>query len=138
MEALMRRIVTAVTLVLVIGALSAGPAAADHLPLEACSPSGDVCKSVRKVDGVRRLRIGLAAKFFARYRLCVTGPDRATTCHRYRIRERGSSFGSSIAFRAHFPFAGPGAYRVVWRFIGGGRIGRALGFHVGERVTAAR
>ncbi|MGZ8580901.1 MAG: hypothetical protein ACXWW9_06420 [Actinomycetota bacterium] len=112
-------------------ALTVAPASAQHLPSEACSPSGDVCRSVRKVDGVRRLRIFLAAEYFERYRLCVTGPDDTASCHTYRIRDLGATFGSSIAWRANFPFEGPGAYTVVWRFIGGGRIGRALGFHGG-------
>jgi hypothetical protein len=85
---------------------------------------------VRKVDGVCRLRIGLAAKFFERHRLCVTGPEDEPTCHTYRIRDLGATFGSTIAWRKNFPFEGEGAYTVVWKFIGGGRIGRALGFHV--------
>ena len=129
-----RRIVRSVAALLTVLAVVAGPtvpASADHLPLDACSPSGDVCKSVRRVDGVRRLRIMLAADYFERYRLCVTGPDGSPVCHTYRTRDLGATFGSSIAWRANFPFEGRGDYKVVWKFIGGGRIGRALGFHVG-------
>lgn len=129
-----RRIVrSTVTLmaVLVVVAGPTVPASASHLPLDACSPSGDVCKSVRRVDGVRRLRIMLAADYFERFRLCVTGPDASPTCHTYRIRDLGATFGSSIAWRANFPFEGRGDYKVVWKFIGGGWIGRALSFHVG-------
>ena len=125
-----RTIVAALTGALAITTLTGALASASHLPREACSPSGDVCKSVRKVDGVRRLRISLAAEYFERYRLCVSGPEDVATCHRYRIRDLGASFGSTIAWRANFPFAGSGAYTVVWKLIGGGRIGRALGFHV--------
>jgi len=128
-----RRIVRSIITLLAVLAVAAGPvpASATHLPLDACSPSGDVCKSVRRVDGVRRLRIMLAADYFERFRLCVTGPDASPTCHTYRIRDLGATFGSSIAWRANFPFEGPGEYKVVWKSIGGGWIGRALGFHVG-------
>lgn len=125
------RSVVALLATLAVVAGPAGPAAADHLPLDACSPSGDVCKSVRRVDGVRRLRIMLAADYFERFRLCVTGPSGSPTCHTYRIRDLGATFGSSIAWRANFPFEGRGDYKVVWKFIGGGLVGRALGFHVG-------
>lgn len=129
-----RRVVRSiVTLLIVLTVVAAptGAASAGHLPLDTCSPSGDVCKSVRRVDGVRRLRIMLAADYFERFRLCVTGPEDSPTCHTYRIRDLGATFGSSIAWRANFPFEGPGDYKVVWKFIGGGWIGRALGFHVG-------
>jgi len=129
-----RRIVRSTVTLLAVLVVVAGPtvpASASRLPLDACSPSGDVCKSVRRVDGVRRLRIMLAADYFERFRLCVTGPDASPTCHTYRIRDLGATFGSSIAWRANFPFEGRGDYKVVWKFIGGGWIGRALGFHVG-------
>lgn len=129
-----RRIVRSTVTLLAVLVVVAGPtvpASASHLPLDACSPSGDVCKSVRRVDGVRRLRIMLAADYFERFRLCVTGPDASPTCHGYRIRDLGATFGSSIAWRANFPFEGRGDYKVVWKFIGGGWIGRALSFHVG-------
>jgi hypothetical protein len=119
-----------VTTSIVVLVATAFPAAAHHRPTAACSPSGDVCKSTTKVSGVRRLRIGLAAKFFSRYRLCVTAPDDTETCHTYRIRHMGPVFGSSIRWSTHFPRKGPGPYDVVWRFVGGGRIGRVLGFHV--------
>jgi hypothetical protein len=128
-----RRIVRSIITLLAVLVVAAAPApaSASHLPLDACSPSGDVCKSVRRVDGVRRLRIMLAADYFERFRLCVTGPDASPTCHTYRIRDLGATFGSSIAWRANFPFEGRGDYKAVWKFIGGGWIGRALGFHVG-------
>lgn len=120
----------AIAAVVLATTLLAVPASAHHLPLDACSPSGDICKSVRKVNGERRLRIFMAAEYFERFRLCVTGPADEPTCHTYRVRDLGPIFGSSIRWRANFPFEGDGAYTVVWKFIGGGRIGRALGFHV--------
>lgn len=105
------------------------PAGAGHLPQSHCSASGDVCKSVKKVDGVRKLKITLQSDYFDRYKLCVKAPDDSTTCKRFRIRESGSAFGSTVRWRKHFPHEGEGAYTVTWR-TGGGRIGRRLGFHV--------
>jgi hypothetical protein len=104
-------------------------ASATHRPSAACSPSGDVCQSVTKVDGVRKLRIVLAAEFFTRYTLCVTGPD-LRECHRFRVHEAAAgTFAGSVRWRDRFTVQGPGAYTVVWRS-GGSRVGRILGFHV--------
>jgi hypothetical protein len=55
----MRRIVVlALTVVLLALPLRAE---AGHRPTTHCSPSGDICQSTTKVNGFRRLRIGLAA-----------------------------------------------------------------------------
>lgn len=105
-------------------------AQAHHRPTAYCSPSGDVCQSTRKVDGVRVLRITLAAKYFGRYDLCVTDPDDQRTCERFRIRKRGAAYGSTVRWKNHFPRGGPGAYDVRWRMLDGQRIGRLLGFHI--------
>jgi len=129
-KTIVRSAAAAIMAVTLCATLLSVPAAAHHRPLEACSPSGDVCKSVRRVDGERRLRIALAAEYFERFRLCVTGPADEPTCHTYRVRDLGPVFGASILWRSNFPFEGPGAYTVAWKFTGGGRIGRALGFHV--------
>ena len=108
--------------------LSPLPASASHRPQNYCSESGDVCQSTRKVDGVRKLRITLAAEYFSRYRLCVKAPDGATTCKGFRIEESGSSYGDSVRWRKHFPDGGSGAYTVTWKS-GGSRVGARLGFH---------
>ncbi|MDQ3915821.1 MAG: hypothetical protein M3323_10925 [Actinomycetota bacterium] len=105
------------------------PASAGHRPQERCSESGDVCQSVRRVDGVRKLRITLAAEYFKRYKVCVKAPDDSTTCKRFRIEEQGSQFGDSVRWRKHFPHAGEGAYTVTWKNRGT-RVGSRLGFHV--------
>jgi hypothetical protein len=110
------------------------PAGAHHRPNNHCSPSGDVCLSTRKVDGIRWLRIGLAARYFDRYTLCVRAPDGSRECHRFRITDQGATFGSSIRWGRHFPLKGAGAYAVSWS-TGGHRVGRILGFH---RRTAAQ
>ena len=107
-----------------------GPAYANHHPNAYCSPSGDVCQSTQKVDGVRKLRIGTAAKYFGRYKLCVTAPDDSTACRRGRMHKDGSIWRGSMAWRERFPHKGPGAYTVKWKYVSGGQIGRTLGFHV--------
>lgn len=125
----MRRIVLAA----VAAALVAGmaPAAqAGHRPQEYCSESGDVCQSTKKVDGVRRLTITLGGKYFSRYKLCVKAPDGALTCKKFKIKDQGAAYGSSIRWRKHFPDAGEGAYTVTWKNRGT-RIGARLGFHQG-------
>ena len=105
------------------------PAGAGHRPQNYCSESGDVCQSARRVDGVRKFRITLAAEYFERYRLCVKAPDGSTTCKGFRIQEQGSQFGDTVGWKKHFPNAGEGAYNVTWKS-GGDRVGARLGFHV--------
>lgn len=115
----------------VIAALVAGlvPAAqAGHRPQTYCSESGDVCQSTKRENGVRKLRITLAAKYFNRYRLCVKAPDDSTTCKGFRIEKSGDVYGDVVRWRKHFPDAGEGAYTVTWRS-GGSRVGARLGFH---------
>lgn len=123
----MRKILmAAVCAALLAGAVPA--AQANHRPQEYCSESGDVCQATNKVNGVRKLRITLAAKYFSRYNLCVKAPDGAKTCKKFKIRDQGATYGSNVRWRKHFPNAGEGAYTVTWRS-GGSRIGARLGFH---------
>ena len=75
----MKRIVLlALTVVLVALPLRAE---AHHRPTSYCSSTGDICQSTTKVNGIRRLRIALFAKYFDRYRLCVRAPDGSRECH---------------------------------------------------------
>ena len=115
--------------VVVAGGLPLVPAHAEHKPNSYCSESGDVCVSTRKRDGVRRLGIGLAAKYFSRYRLCVVAPDESRECIKRRIKDQGASYGDSVNWANHFTDEGEGAYKVIWRQ-GGNRLGKVLGFHV--------
>lgn len=113
-------------------AVMAPGAEAHHRPSAFCSESGDVRQSVRKVDGVRRLRIALAERYFERFYLCVRDPDGGEVCESHRIRERSDgTFGRSVAWRNHIWFqrtAGP--YIVRWLLPDGASIGAKLGFHV--------
>ncbi len=119
-------------LVVVVGLFMTllGPAQAGHRSTAYCSESGDICQSTRKVDGVRKLRIATAAKYFGRYRLCVTAPDDSTACRKGRMRKDGSIYRGAMRWRERFSHKGPGAYVVKWKFVSGGKIGRTLGFHV--------
>ncbi|MEA2461232.1 MAG: hypothetical protein QOH90_1409 [Actinomycetota bacterium] len=123
----MKRI--ALLLAAVTGALLLQPAAsAHHRPSSSCSESGDVCVSATKVDGVRKLQIGLAAKYFDRYQLCVTAPDKSVECHRFAIGKRANgSFGDSVRWGVWYEDGGPGAYTVRWKNAGN-TLGTA-GFH---------
>lgn len=124
----MRRFAT-LTLTVVLMAIPLR-AEASHRPTAYCSPSGDICQSTRKVDGIRWLRIGLQAKYFDRYRLCVRAPDGSRACRRFAIRDQGATFGSSVRWGRYFPNKGPGPYVVVW-WTGGHQVGERLGFHRG-------
>jgi hypothetical protein len=107
------------------------PAQAHHRPSRYCSASGDICQSSRKHDGVRRLRIGSAARYFRVFHICVLDPRGYRFCAPFRLRERDDgTFSRSVRWRRHFAPAGKGAYTVSW-WVGGSRIGRRLGFHVG-------
>jgi hypothetical protein len=123
----MRRIALLVAALTVVAFVPS--AKADHKPKSYCSESGDVCISSRRVNGVVRLNIGLAAKYFNRYRLCVVAPDESRDCIKRRITDQGSSYGDSVKWAKHFPDKGEGAYKAIWRQ-GGNRLGKVLGFHV--------
>jgi hypothetical protein len=104
-------------------------ASAHHRPNSYCSPSGDVCLSTKtNANGVRKLRISLAAKYFGHYSLCVKAPDGTHECHRYKIHDTGPGYGDSVNWGYQFPFKGPGPYTVTWKN-SGQRIGKRLGFH---------
>ena len=123
----MRKIVMAATTAALMATIV--PAAeAGHRPQEFCSESGDVCQSTKKVNGVRKLTISLAAEYFSRYKLCVKAPDDTTTCKKFKIKDTGPGYGSSIRWSKHFPDGGEGAYTVTWKNRGE-RVGARLGFH---------
>lgn len=123
----MRRLIA---LVAVLGiALPVSNAQADHKPSSYCSESGDVCVAAKKRNDVIRLNIGLAAKYFSRYKLCVVAPDDSRECIKRRIKDQGQTYGDSVNWGNHFPDKGEGAYKAIWRQ-GGNRLGKVLGFHV--------
>lgn len=125
----LRMIVATVAAVALV--VSVAPRAeAHHRPKVYCSESGDICQSVGKIDGVRKLRILLAARYFTTFHLCVRYPDGMRWCAPYRIRERDDGlYGRSVDWFKDWGGRMRGAYRVSW-WVGDQRIGRRLAFHV--------
>ena len=106
------------------------PAQAHHRPNFYCSDSGDICQSTRKVDGVHKLGLLLAAKYFRVFHICVTDPDGYQSCVPFHVRRHDDgTFGRDVRWRKHFPYGGKGAYTVRW-VTKAGRVGKVLGFHV--------
>jgi hypothetical protein len=93
-----------------------------------CSPSGDVCYGIFRAQGQVRFKLTLAAKYFARYKICVRPAGLSATCKRFRVRKTGtSSWGGSVVWLRNFPQRGPRMYTVTWRQ-SGRRLGPSLTF----------
>jgi len=124
--------IATLAVVVVLTVVPAGSATATHFPHTKCSPSGDYCVSVKKINGVRRLRLGMLFKYFPKHEICVKKRGAASgTCHTYRTRKGSSGlWSSSIDWRKNYPFQGRGVYRVVWRTDSGPLT--SLRFHVGS------
>ena len=91
-----------------------------------CSPSGDLCYA--RIGSPVKLRISLAAKYFSRYRLCVTGPDGVTDCRRFYVhRTDNGLYQSTVKWPRHFPYRGRGSYKARWYALGS-RLGPAITF----------
>jgi hypothetical protein len=124
----MIRLFTVASMMATLLVVAAPVAEAHHRPNFYCGESGDLCQSTRKVENMRKLAILTYAKYFSRYRLCVTGPDGLRSCKTFRMRETPSGFyEGKVKWRRHFPDSGPGTYVVTWRALGQ-RIEK-LGFH---------
>lgn len=121
-----------VTLGIVAGLLAVPvEASANHRPTTYCSPTGDICQSTTNVHGIRTLRISLAARYFTKYRLCVTAPNDTTVCKTFRVHKHGPIWSSSIKWAAQFPPSGHGKYEVMWKSMPSNtKVGKILGFHV--------
>jgi hypothetical protein len=93
-----------------------------------CSSSGDVCYGIFKSDlGAVRFQLTLAAKYFARYRICVRPLGQTATCKRFRVRKVGANWGGKVSWQKNFPVRGPRRYRVTWSQHGH-RLGPTLSF----------
>jgi hypothetical protein len=92
-----------------------------------CSPSGDVCYGIFRRGQEVEFQITTAARYFARYRLCVRAPTGALTCRNAPIRTLGGQQGSIVRWSKNFPDRGQGIYRVTWSQAGV-KLGPSLGF----------
>jgi hypothetical protein len=112
-------------------ALASSAPAADRQTLASyCSPSGDVCYGIVKRSGVVRFEITTAARYFARYRLCVTPPGGTAACGSFPVfRGRFGTWYGSVRFRPTFPVPRRGVYRVSWR-LGATALGPTLRLRV--------
>jgi hypothetical protein len=99
-----------------------------------CSQSGDVCYGIFDNQGAIRFRLTTAAKYFARYRICVLPLGQMTTCKRFRVRKIGANWGGRVSWQKNFPMAGPRRYRVTWSQHGH-RLGPSLSFTLPAPTT---
>jgi hypothetical protein len=94
-----------------------------------CSKSGDVCYGAVDRDGLVRLEITTAAKYFGRYTLCVRpgtqGAERFWRCGSFPVFRHGSTWSSSVRID-HFPVVGPAVCRVAWKLRKGHPLGPSL------------
>lgn len=91
-----------------------------------CSKSGDVCYQAK--GSPIKLQITTAAKYFSRYRLCITNPHRVRECHRFRVHKaNGGTYSSTISWPKHFAYGGKGTYKARW-YAGGAALGPAVTF----------
>jgi hypothetical protein len=91
-----------------------------------CSKSGDVCYQAK--GSPIKLRITTAAKYFSRYRLCITDPHGVRECHRFSMKKAaGGSYSSSVSWPKHFEYGGKGTYRARW-YAHGDSLGPAVTF----------
>ena len=87
-----------------------------------CSPSGDVCFRAVVKNGTVRLGITTAARYFARYTLCVRPPGVGAVarirCGSFPIFRGSKVWYGSVRLLPTFPGGQPGAYRVTWKLDG--------------------
>jgi hypothetical protein len=117
----------AVILALTIALLAPASASATKVA-SYCSETGDVCYGIYVNRGAYTFRLTLAAKYFARYRLCLKPAGMAATCKRFRVRKMGANWGGRVNWLANFPQHGPTRYKVTWR-LGKRALGPSLYFN---------
>src|SRR5262245_42279609 len=112
------------------GVFAATPGAAPPKAIASyCSKSGDLCYGAFNRDGLVRLEITTAARYFKRYTLCVRpgtqGAERLWRCGSFPIFRHGSTWSSSVRID-HFPVTGPAVCRVAWKLRKGHPLGPSL------------
>jgi len=106
-------------------------AAADQLRIKSyCSTTGDVCYGVfQSAAGQYRFKLTLAAKYFARYRICVLPTGETKTCKSFPVKKTGAQWGGTVIWQRNFPVRGPRRYKVSW-LQGTHRLGPVLTFNL--------
>jgi hypothetical protein len=113
------------TLILLVAAALVVPATASAKSTY-CSKSGDVCYQAK--GSPIKLKITTAAKYFSRYRLCITNPHGKRECHRFSVHKAaGGTYSSTVSWPKHFTYGGKGTYRARW-FASGNALGPAVTF----------
>ena len=91
-----------------------------------CSTSGDVCYQAK--GSPIKLKITTAAKYFSRYRLCITDPHGHRECHRFDMHKAAAgTFSSTVSWPKHYTYGGKGTYHARW-YAHGNRLGPAVTF----------
>ena len=94
-----------------------------------CSPSGDVCYGVFQKAGNYQFKLTLAAKYFARYRICIVPLGQTKTCKSFPVKKTGAQWGGTVIWQRNFPVRGPRRYKVSW-LQGTHRLGPVLAFNL--------
>lgn len=96
-----------------------------------CSPSGDVCTTVKKKItqiGARVVKLQIATfSFKGSYDLCVKPVGDRRECHSFRLSKHRHLYRDSVIWTRYFPEAS-GKQKATWRY-SGDQIGPALTFH---------
>jgi hypothetical protein len=109
-------------------AVAPGTAADQTRVKSYCSPSGDVCYGIFKGSGaLYSFQLTLAAKYFARYRICVLPLGETKTCKSFPVKKTGAQWGGKVIWQRNYPMRGPRGYRVTW-LQGTHRLGPPLTF----------
>ena len=111
----MTRFIPLVALIACLGVAPLASSANQRRVASHCSSSGDVCYGIFDNTGAIRFQLTLAAKYFARYRICVRPLGQRRTCKSFPVKRVGSQFGGAVRWERNFPVRGPGRYRVTWK-----------------------
>ena len=125
----MRLAVLAAIPALALAALGTASAAPELRVKAYCSGTGDVCYGIFRTNGQYRFKLTLAAKYFSRYRVCVTPLGQKATCKSFPVKKTGAQWGGTVIWQKNYPVSGPRGYRVAWRQ-GAQRLGPPLTFYL--------
>jgi hypothetical protein len=114
---------------MVMAAVIALPANADHRPRTYCSETGDTCFETFVADGARKFRL-VSFHDYGTFGICVVSPHGDRDCRQFKVRDPNGDgiYTKTVRWRRHFPYHGEGAYRFFLRD-GGTRSSPVLGFH---------